>query len=88
MNVSRFSRRAVVKAGTAAAVGLAFGRSLSAAQGPQNLTPVTKPIPSSGERLPVIGFGTNAYSANSPEQMPPTSPPADGVRARLRRSPA
>ena len=71
MNVSRFSRRAVVKAGTAAAVGLAFGRSLSAAQGPQNLTPVTKPVPSSGERLPVIGLGTNAYSARTPEEMAP-----------------
>src|SRR4029079_8822785 len=32
---------------------------------------ITKPIPSTGERLPVIGLGTNAYSVNTAEQMAP-----------------
>jgi aryl-alcohol dehydrogenase-like predicted oxidoreductase len=72
MNVPHLSRRAVLRAGAAGAVGAALGRALPVgAQGPQTLAPVTKPIPSSGERLPVIGLGTNAYSANSPEQMAP-----------------
>ena len=38
-----------------------------AAQG----TPITKAIPKSGERLPVIGLGTNAYSVQTPEEMAP-----------------
>jgi aryl-alcohol dehydrogenase-like predicted oxidoreductase len=38
-----------------------------AAQG----APITKVIPKSGEKLPVIGLGTNAYSVKTPEEMPP-----------------
>jgi aryl-alcohol dehydrogenase-like predicted oxidoreductase len=61
-----------VKTGAAAAVGLALGCSDSAsAQSRQSLPLITKPIPSTGERLPVIGLGTNAYSVNTPEQMAP-----------------
>lgn len=30
---------------------------------------ITKPIPSTGERLPVIGLGTNQFSVEMPEQM-------------------
>jgi aryl-alcohol dehydrogenase-like predicted oxidoreductase len=72
--MSRFplSRRAILKAGSAAAAAFATTRSVPAwAQAPRALAPITKPIPSSGERLPVIGLGTNAYSANSAEQMAP-----------------
>lgn len=66
------SRRAAVKIGAAAAAGLVLGRSLPArAQGTQSLPLITRPIPSTGERLPVIGLGTNAYSANTAEQMAP-----------------
>ena len=66
------SRREVITAGSAAAAAFAVTRSLPAwAQAPRALAPITKPIPSTGERLPVIGLGTNAYSANTAEQMAP-----------------
>src|SRR5262245_31413390 len=66
------SRREVISAGSAAAAAFAVSRSLPAwAQAPRALAPITKPIPSTGERLPVMGPGTNAYSANSAEQMAP-----------------
>jgi aryl-alcohol dehydrogenase-like predicted oxidoreductase len=69
---SRVSRRAAVKAGAAAAIGLAMGRPrVAGAQAAPGLSLITKPIPSTGERLPVIGLGTNAYSVNTPEQMAP-----------------
>ncbi len=72
MIVRHLSRRAVLKTGAAGVVGAAFARSLPLdAQAPSALPPITKAIPSSGERLPVIGLGTNAYSANTPEQMAP-----------------
>ena len=64
------SRRVVLKSGAAAALGLALGHSrLAHAQSTMPL--ITKPIPSTGERLPVIGLGTNAYSVNTAEQMAP-----------------
>ena len=70
MHRSLVSRRVAMKAGAAAAAGLALGQARSAeAQSPLPL--ITKPIPSSGERIPVIGLGTNAYSVNTPEQMAP-----------------
>ncbi len=66
------SRRAVIRAGSVTAAALAISRALPAwAQAPRALAPITKPIPSTGEQLPVVGLGTNAYSANSPEQMAP-----------------
>jgi aryl-alcohol dehydrogenase-like predicted oxidoreductase len=72
MNLFPLSRRAVLKAGSASAAALAFGSAIpSWAQAPRALAPITKPIPSSGESLPVIGLGTNAYSASTAEQMAP-----------------
>lgn len=70
MHRSFVSRRDAIKSGTAAALGLAFGSSHLAEAQP-NLPLITKAIPSSGERIPVIGLGTNAYSVNTPEQMAP-----------------
>lgn len=58
-----------MKTGASAALGLALGPRLATAQ--SNLPPITKAIPSSGERVPVIGLGTNAYSVNTTEQMAP-----------------
>lgn len=66
---STVTRRVAIKSGTAAALGLAVANLPLAAQ--SNLPLITKPIPSSGERVPVIGLGTNAYSVNTPEQMAP-----------------
>jgi aryl-alcohol dehydrogenase-like predicted oxidoreductase len=65
------SRRTVLKAGSASAAAIACGALPSWAQVPRAQAPITKPIPSSGERLPVIGLGTNAYSASTPDQMTP-----------------
>jgi aryl-alcohol dehydrogenase-like predicted oxidoreductase len=65
------SRRAFVTAGSAAAAALALAPQPVWAQAPRALPLITKPIPSTGERLPVIGLGTNAYSASTPEQMAP-----------------
>jgi len=65
------SRREILKAASASAAAMSVGAVPSWAQAPRALTPITKPIPSTGERLPVIGLGTNAYSASTPEQMAP-----------------
>lgn len=65
------SRRDAMKTGAAAALGLAMSRVQPALAQGGNLPLITKPIPSTGERLPVIGLGTNAYSVNTPEQMAP-----------------
>lgn len=54
-----FSRRQVIQAGVAAGVAIAAGPTFAAAAAQGEL--ITKPIPSSGERLPVVGTGTNAY---------------------------
>ena len=66
---SSVSRRVAMKAGASAALGLALAPRFAEAQ--SNLPLITKAIPSSGERIPVIGLGTNAYSVNTPEQMAP-----------------
>jgi hypothetical protein len=72
-----------LKSGAAAALGLPSRHSRPAAQ--SNLPLITKAIPSSGERVPVIGLGTNAYSVNTAEQMAPLPgrAGADGTAWRL-----
>ena len=71
MNDIRLSRRDFARAGAGLTAGLALGGlgSLAKAQGAVEL--ITKPIPSTGERLPVIGLGTNQYSVDTPEAMAP-----------------
>ncbi len=68
------SRRAVIQGGLAAGVGFTISGALAAAaenaeQGIDSLPQVTKPIPSTGERLPVVGLGTNQYSVTAPEEI-------------------
>lgn len=66
------SRRDALKVGALATAGLALGSpSLSAFTGTARRELITKPIPSTGERLPVIGLGTNAYSVDTAEAMAP-----------------
>ncbi len=68
------SRRDAVKLGLGAGVALAIGGSRSIALGPpsQSGALITRPIPSSGERLPVIGMGTAViYQNPTPDQLPP-----------------
>ena len=75
---SGVSRRSVVQGGLAAGMGLALGGGVAAAAevaGRQaaksggNLPVITKPIPSTGEMLPVVGLGTNQYSVTAPEEL-------------------
>jgi aryl-alcohol dehydrogenase-like predicted oxidoreductase len=61
-----FSRRDVLQGGIAAGVGLAMVGSLAEAA---DLPAITKPIPSTGEKLPVVGLGTNQYSVTAPEEI-------------------
>ena len=64
------TRRVALKSAAAGALGFALAHSRPAAA-QSNLPLITKVIPSSGERVPVIGLGTNAYSVNTAEQMAP-----------------
>ena len=67
------SRRAAIKAGLAAGAGLAIASPLDlfaeelARQ--QELPLVTKAIPKTGERIPVVGLGTNRYSVTDPADI-------------------
>jgi len=75
------NRRDALRVGALAAAGLAIGpmtpalaRGPALVRGPSPralplLDPITKPIPSTGERLPVIGLGTNQYSVETAEEM-------------------
>jgi aryl-alcohol dehydrogenase-like predicted oxidoreductase len=66
------SRRDALKVGALATAGLALGPLPSSAfAGAATRDLITKPIPSTGERIPVIGLGTNAYSVDSAEAMAP-----------------
>lgn len=65
---TRTSRRSVMKGGLAAGVGFALGHSALLAAAAQ-LPLITKPIPSTGEQLPVVGLGTNRYSVTAPEEI-------------------
>lgn len=67
---SNFSRRAVLRSGALASVGLAVGRSALAAPATDRSLPlITKAIPSTNERLPVIGVGTNAFGVSAPDEV-------------------
>jgi aryl-alcohol dehydrogenase-like predicted oxidoreductase len=61
------SRRSVVQGGLAIGAGLALGSGLSFAAAPNQ--PILRAIPSSGERLPVIGIGTNAFGVEDPAEV-------------------
>ncbi len=63
---ARLSRRTFVAAGVGAGASLVLGSLTHAASPPAPL--ITRPIPSTGERLPVIGLGTNAYGVTDPAE--------------------
>ena len=72
MRKVRFTRRDAVKTGIAAAAGAALARPAAVlAQDIFDKPLITKPIPSTGERLPVIGIGTNAYGVETDEELAP-----------------
>jgi aryl-alcohol dehydrogenase-like predicted oxidoreductase len=62
-----WTRRDALKAGAAVGAAGMMGHagSLFAAEA----TPITRPIPSSGRQLPIIGLGTNNYSVTSVEDL-------------------
>ncbi|MGH7469144.1 MAG: aldo/keto reductase [Longimicrobiales bacterium] len=67
------SRREAIRMGLAAGVGLSIGRLPLSAQQLDTLAfqaqlpLVTRAIPSSGERIPAVGIGTNRFSTTPPE---------------------
>ena len=64
------SRRAVIRGGVTAGLVAALGTvSLAHADEATTLPLITKVIPSSGEKIPVVGLGTNAYSVTSPDEI-------------------
>lgn len=66
----RLSRRLVVAGGLAGGVSLALGSRLALAAAKASSLPlITKTIPSSGEKLPVVGIGTNQYSVTAPNEI-------------------
>lgn len=62
------TRRDYLKMNLAAGAALAVNPAWALAGDDQPLPLITKPIPSTGERIPVIGLGTNQYSVETPEE--------------------
>jgi len=68
----RLSRRQALRAGVAACLAAAAHRAFGAIDAPGSVAPqVGKTIPSTRERLPVIGLGTNNYSVTTAEDLAP-----------------
>jgi aryl-alcohol dehydrogenase-like predicted oxidoreductase len=67
MNSSLFSRRDVLRAGILGGAAMALHAS-SHAQAAESAS-ILKAIPSSGEKIPVIGLGTNAYSVTDAAEV-------------------
>ena len=67
-SIDRVSRREMLQLGLAAGVVLSLPAS-GAEPGSAPLTLLTRPVPATGERLPVIGLGTNAYGVTSAEDL-------------------
>lgn len=60
------SRRRVIQAGVAMSVAAAVGSAFAAAA---PLPQILKTIPKTGEQLPPVGVGTNAYGVSDPAQL-------------------
>ena len=65
------SRRAALKIAGVAGAGLALEQLPFSAVLDAQGAAITKAIPKSGEKLPVIGLGTNTYGVKTPEEMAP-----------------
>lgn len=63
------TRRAVIKDGLAVTATLALGSAQLSAATSGASAPISKVIPSSGEKVPVVGIGTNQYSVVAPEEI-------------------
>lgn len=67
---SRLTRRDVLRTGVTAAAGLALAQPVLS-RADDSLPLITRAIPGSGEQIPVIGLGTNAFSPDSDDGMAP-----------------
>jgi aryl-alcohol dehydrogenase-like predicted oxidoreductase len=66
----RISRRALIQAGVAAGVAATLGQSIAtAASAPAKPGVLMRSIPSTGEKIPAVGVGTNAYGVTGAEEL-------------------
>lgn len=70
----RLTRRTILRSGVAVGMGIVTGAGLTwpaaaRSDDKDGLELITRPIPKSGERLPVVGLGTNAYGVSAPEEL-------------------
>jgi aryl-alcohol dehydrogenase-like predicted oxidoreductase len=64
------SRRTAIQTGVAAGVVAALGSSVTmAAAASKQLPTILRAIPSTGEEIPAVGVGTNAYGVSSAEEL-------------------
>lgn len=63
------SRREVIQGAVAVGLGLALRTHDTRGADGAALPLITKTIPSTGEKLPVIGIGTNQFSVSTPEEL-------------------
>jgi aryl-alcohol dehydrogenase-like predicted oxidoreductase len=66
---SNFSRRTLIKSGVYATVGFAVARAGMAQAADKSLPLITKTVPSTKEKLPVIGIGTNNFGVTAAEEL-------------------
>ena len=74
------SRRSALAAGLAASMAAALPPSGLFAAGAPAL--ITRPIPSTGERLPVVGIGTNAFDVTAAASSEAAAPLSSAKRSR------
>ncbi len=67
-DLESISRRQVIASGIAAGVAAALPGSAAWAAA-ANAKPILRTIPSSGEKIPVVGIGTNAFDVTAPEDI-------------------
>ena len=63
------TRRELLKTGSLIGAGSILAPTFSALSAEPQADLITRAIPATGERLPVIGLGTNNYSVTSPEDL-------------------
>src|SRR3954467_10301095 len=66
---SNFSRRTLIKSGVYATVGFAVARAGLSQAADKALPLITKTVPSTKEKLPVIGIGTNNFGVSDAAEL-------------------
>src|SRR5262245_29181016 len=64
-----FTRRKVLQIGTLAGAAAVLGKSGIAAGADSALPLITRAVPSTGEKLPVVGLGTNNFSVTAADEL-------------------